>query len=699
MTVIVGSLFWSLPLVARAQIAGAIWSGIANEILLALAQGLGWLLFGLARVGAILFSLAGYLIRLGLTLNADVVNGTAVKVGWVITRDFTNLGFVIAILIVAIATMLRFENYSYKRLLPNLIIAALLVNFSLSIAGIFIDASGVVSNFFVYKATPSGQGGQADFATNLANAFQLNKIQQVETAEGFGQKIEGQSGIASLMMVIISLFFVTLFSLIGTFTMLTFAGLIIIRYIALTMLLILLPLAILSWVFGNYRGLWGEWLKKFGDWLLFLPISLFFVYLSVLITSNLSKNSQFHRQAVDLGLESQSVWDSAELLIKNFFQVTGDMIVIIGLLMGGLIVAKKFSEISSHEITKTITGWGQGYINRSVDRAKTIAKSPYIETQKFAGRKILGTEFAQNTANFIAGTRIPGINRLGSALGRRVAASKKQSGVEVDEFKKKYLDGLTTPEAVTGFTARMFRGKFAPVAKAAAAKKLAEMGKLPGTIKKMNAAKPNSGTSYLDDLIAATKETGAEDSILNVMPLLASKFGEDMSKVVSKIPDITKVDNDSFRNLEVLRAINESQFKDLATKGNDEQKKIIKETLKNEMNKLKSDYALTDYEHKVLEVKTDKDIKLLAKKMRITDQDVKTDIINLKNALEREIGNNEIDRIVRETKKPRADVLKSVSDPNSSEGKNFAKTKRDRLNHISSIAKLNGSVRKNPAFQ
>ena len=70
-----------------------------------------------------------------------IVQGT-----WPFIQGIANLGFIIALLYIAFATTLRLDSVttSVQRLLPKLLIAALLVNFSLVIGGLLIDVSRVI---------------------------------------------------------------------------------------------------------------------------------------------------------------------------------------------------------------------------------------------------------------------------------------------------------------------------------------------------------------------------------------------------------------------------------------------------------------------------------------------------------------------------------------------------------------------------
>src|SRR3989344_8276587 len=119
-------------------------------------------------VASLFVNIGGSLVNWTLDLNSQVLNNSTVSIGWTVSRDIANLGFVLAIIIIAFATILRIESYQMEKLPANLITAALLVNFSLVFAGIFIDFSGILTNFFINRATSNNPSA---IGAGLADAF------------------------------------------------------------------------------------------------------------------------------------------------------------------------------------------------------------------------------------------------------------------------------------------------------------------------------------------------------------------------------------------------------------------------------------------------------------------------------------------------------------------------------------------------
>ncbi len=280
-------------------------------------------------IGGALFSLAGGLTNLSLSLNFDILNNPMISVGWGIARDLANLGFVLFIIIIAIATILRMQQYEAKSALGKLIAVALLVNFSLLFAGVFIDFSNMLTNYFIKSITPEnvGIGG---LGPSLANAFGIQNLLKVKDATGMSSllALKGQ------YMVIAGGVFVAAFTFIGAFSLLTLAIMFLIRYIALSILLILVPLAFLFIILPDTRKIWTQWISEFMKWIIFAPTASFFLYLAVYMTINYGAMMD-RLAASSQGIGTANQMNFANLTIDKPLETIGKMVIVIGLLLGG----------------------------------------------------------------------------------------------------------------------------------------------------------------------------------------------------------------------------------------------------------------------------------------------------------------------------------------------------------------------------
>ena len=196
--------------------------------------------------------------------------GGIVDVGWPIVRDFTNMFFVIALVVIGLATALRIKEYQLQKALPRLIIIAILINFTPVICGLIMDASNIFMNFFLEEVTGFKLLGNL-FATQGTALWQsLIHFADIRYAATLLGKTIGM----------------IMFDWVAAFVFLMYAILFIMRYIMVWVLVIVSPLAFFSWVFpGSQKYLfksilgWEEWWKQFIEWSMIGIIGAFFLYL------------------------------------------------------------------------------------------------------------------------------------------------------------------------------------------------------------------------------------------------------------------------------------------------------------------------------------------------------------------------------------------------------------------------------------
>src|SRR3989344_5283771 len=105
-------------------------------------------------IGAVVVSFANILFKVAFAIIpwsvhlSDLVFGEGaigIRAGWDASLQVVNIGFVITIIIIAFATMLRRESYGMRTLLPKLIAVALLINFSFVITRTLVTISDSLS--------------------------------------------------------------------------------------------------------------------------------------------------------------------------------------------------------------------------------------------------------------------------------------------------------------------------------------------------------------------------------------------------------------------------------------------------------------------------------------------------------------------------------------------------------------------------
>lgn len=425
------------------------WSlfGIGNI----LGSAVAWIVFVVAylasTIAGFFIAIMVYGIGIILQLNTNVVNSPAVQIGFQVTLSIANLGFVLGVIVIAIATIIRYESYGMKKLLRNLIVAALLVNFSLVIAGSIVNFSDRLSATFLV-AFPGGGGGENagskfnNFASAFGGAFtpQRTLLSQTigladnTTGADDMKNIGGAGGAASTLSSIISpligLIFAVAMLLVILITIATFFYMLLVRYIYLGMLLILMPLVWLLWIFPLSEHLWKKWWDKFLKWTFFAPISLFFLWL-VIITSEVMNKAAGTNPTLGLKGLGYTPDDTAFSGLSGFVgnlasQTIGTFLqgaVLIGLALGGLIAAEKFSIVGA----KTAMGAVKGMGNWGTRRLK---QGGGLALQKSGlgklGSKLMTGKWGEGSSNRV----VRGLHTLAKYSGLKLAGQKAGEGLQ-----------------------------------------------------------------------------------------------------------------------------------------------------------------------------------------------------------------------------------------------------------------------------
>ncbi len=212
----------------------------------------------LLSVGVTLFM---YVIRPDHT--ALLMNGSGVYVMWKFVRDFFNLFFILVLLFSALATVFQIEKYNYKKILLNLVLMALLVNFSFPISRLIIDFTNVPMYFFA---------NQIDAVTNHSGALgpflgasQLDKIL-------LPKKVF--SDFSDLLSAIV-------FTFLFAVSIIVLAVMMLVRLLALVILVIFSSVGFAATVIPGLEKYSGMWWDKLWQYTLFGPAAMLMLLVSV----------------------------------------------------------------------------------------------------------------------------------------------------------------------------------------------------------------------------------------------------------------------------------------------------------------------------------------------------------------------------------------------------------------------------------
>ena len=377
-------------------------------------------------------TLAGYLIQAALSFNDSILNFQPpfIITGWTIFRDIANLGFVLGIIVIAIATILRNKSYQMQSLLWKLIIAALLVNFSLLIGGIFIKITNSISAWllgFIAGPSPLGTPGMSSTAVaKLGDSFGFSgMISGYSPTANFIHNLFGATLGDLLAMVILIVFGLIIF-----LTLIGMAGMLFMRYFYLSFLLIVAPLVWLMWVFPSTNKYWKQWWDTFIHWSLYAPTLLLFLYISIAV---MNQFSQYSKQVATTMSGATQFFNTG----LSFGSLMTSLIAV-AMLIGGLKMAQKMGYGGSKMAlnfadktgkwakTKAQTGakWGRDRVTSGALKSKS-------------GQRVQSTITSWGSKGPVGKMAFGGLAR---GMSRTQTTTEKGSQVDIDDFKKQNKD-------------------------------------------------------------------------------------------------------------------------------------------------------------------------------------------------------------------------------------------------------------------
>lgn len=197
---------------------------------------------------------------------SDPNNGT--YKAWAIMRDLANIIFVIAFLAIVFSqvTNIGITNYGIKRLIPKLVMAAILVNLSYIICAVAVDLSNIIGSSLkdlldsvrvldTSTQTEANSGGvwQSLVVTTLAVSL--------------------IAGAVILAWATTGLLFVALLAIVPI--IMTVLITMLVRQAFVVLLIVISPLAFVALLLPNTEGYYKKWLELFKAMLLLYPIVAF----------------------------------------------------------------------------------------------------------------------------------------------------------------------------------------------------------------------------------------------------------------------------------------------------------------------------------------------------------------------------------------------------------------------------------------
>lgn len=359
----------------------------------------------------------------------DFVNNEQIKDAWIIIRDMCNMFFILILLVIAFATILRVETYNAKKLLPKLIIMAVLINFSRTICGLLIDASQLVMLTFVNA-----------FTNATGNFVSLLKVQDfLKLVEDNNSWYKADT--VDLNTAVGGLIIAVLFIIISTITLLAILIVFVVRMVMLWIYVVLSPFAFLLSSFPEGQKYAAQWWGEFIKYLINGPILAFFIWMALITMDKLPVKDFANTFAGASG--------SLEILTGGKFM---HFIIAIGMLVGGLIVSSQIGGIGASWGANTVKGLSQ----KGIGFAKGGMKGAWKGTTGLAG--FLNRKQALKTGIDLSPTRqiarvkaglesmrkedLRGIQAKSTSNLRRGGLIGGITGVTATDWTENYLKGF-----------------------------------------------------------------------------------------------------------------------------------------------------------------------------------------------------------------------------------------------------------------
>ena len=213
-----------------------------------------------------------------------------VKEGWAAVRDVANIFFIIALLYIAIKTILGLNVSDNKKLIGTIVLIALIINFSLFTTQVIIDASNILAKIFYNSMTPKNEngnlleakaGGEKSISVGLIDKFNPQKIVSSKDYKNDGGP--ARFVFITILLIIITLYTAYIFFAVG----LLFVS----RVVMLWFSMIFSPIAFASYTLPfdipglGHKEWWSELLKN----AFLAPIFIFMLYLVVMFAGFLNE--------------------------------------------------------------------------------------------------------------------------------------------------------------------------------------------------------------------------------------------------------------------------------------------------------------------------------------------------------------------------------------------------------------------------
>lgn len=226
--------------------------------------GMGWLICPLmtfmGEIADASYSVISQFLNINPAIFGEESDAVGAKQAWNFFRDIANVIFVLLFLWVIFSQVssIGISNYGIKKILPKLIVGAILVNLSFYICQLAVDLSNILG-FTLKEALEGSVSGVGGSSSNS------------EILSGLGAAVAGILVLTgTVLFAALAVSIPTLLSLM--LVLLVVLVILIVRQAAIVLLISIAPLAFAAWLLPNTESLFKKWVSMFRGLLMVFPI-------------------------------------------------------------------------------------------------------------------------------------------------------------------------------------------------------------------------------------------------------------------------------------------------------------------------------------------------------------------------------------------------------------------------------------------
>ena len=206
-------------------------------------------------------------------VDTSITSNDDVYEAWKIFQNAANIVVVLILLVVIFSqlTGIGIDNYGIKKVLPRLIIFAIVVNLSYFIMQLLVDVSNIIGNSIGNIFQVTGTGGSAEAASGVDIPSNILGI-TVATSAGVGiaAVVANPAILLGLILVLLS----------GLISVLMMWVILVTRQALILIAIIIAPIAFASYVLPNTRSFGKRWGSLVKDLLILFPEAAFLIGVS-----------------------------------------------------------------------------------------------------------------------------------------------------------------------------------------------------------------------------------------------------------------------------------------------------------------------------------------------------------------------------------------------------------------------------------